>query len=445
MEFTTGIPHLAVPPPGPASRDLAARLARVECRDTTYLSDRFPVFWERAHAANVWDVDGNRYVDLTSAFGVALLGHGHPAVVEALQAQAAQLAHGMGDVHPTALKVEVAERLAAIAPGGLGVTLFGNTGSEAVEAALKTAMLCTGRPGVLAFEHAYHGLGYGALAATWREDFRAPFRAQLNPHVVHIPFPQDDTLEAAQRALEAVDAALGAPAGQVLGAVLAEPIQGRGGIRVPHLEFLRGLREICTRRGRLLILDEILTGLGRTGRWFACEHAGVVPDVLCVGKVLGGGLPLSACIGTADVMHAWGVSGGEARHTFTHLGNPMACAAARATLDVLRTTEVPAQAAAQGLEWQQLLAALRPLDGVAAVRGQGLLWGIELRDSHGEPDGARAFDIVCRMLQRGVLLLGDGSRHEVLACMPPVCLQGAPRAAAVDALEACLRATEPGA
>jgi 4-aminobutyrate aminotransferase len=123
----------------------------------------------------------------------------------------------------------------------------------------------------------------------------------------------------------------------------------------------------------------------------------------------------------------------------------MACAAARATLDVLRTTDVPAQAAAQGMEWQRLLTALASLDGVVAVRGQGLLWGIELRDAHGKPDGARAFEIVCRMLQRGVLLLGDGSGHEVLACMPPVCLQGAPRGAAVEALEDCLRATEPGA
>lgn len=444
MEFTTQVPEVVVAPPGPASRALAARLARVECPDTTYLGDRFPVFWDRAHAANVWDADGNRYVDLTSAFGVAFLGHTHPAVVAALQAQAARLVHGMGDVHPAELKVQVAERLAALAPGDLGVTLFGNTGSDAVEAALKTAVLCTGRPGVLAFEHAYHGLGYGALAATWREDFRAPFHRQLNPHVTHVPFPQDGTVAAARRALDAADAVFGGAAGGTLGAVLVEPIQGRGGVRIPHADFLRGLREICTRRGALLIADEILTGLGRTGRWFACEHADVVPDVLCAGKTLGGGLPLSACIGTDAVMHAWGRSRGEARHTSTHLGNPLACAAACATLDALQAADAPARAAAQGLEWQRALGAFVDGPGVAAVRGQGLLWGVELRDSAGRPDGARAFEVVCRMLEQGVLLLADGGAHEVLALMPALCLQGAPRAAAVAALNRCLHATEPG-
>jgi Aminotransferase class-III len=157
------------------SASLGPSIRTLECPDTTYLADDFPVFWERAAGANVWDADGNRYVDLTGAFGVAVPGHQALRVGIALRAQAARLVHGMGDVHPSELKVQVAERLAAIAPGDLGVTLFGNAGFEAVEAAIKTATLATGRPGVVAFEGAYHGLGYGALAVTWRDDFRAPF------------------------------------------------------------------------------------------------------------------------------------------------------------------------------------------------------------------------------------------------------------------------------
>ena len=191
--FEDLLPELKTAIPGPLSRDWAHRLARVECADTTYLAENFPVFWERACGANVWDVDGNRLVDLTAAFGVCSLGHAHPQLLQAMQAQSQRLPHGMGDVHPTALKVQLAERLAALAPGNLSVSQFGVTGSDAVEAALKTALMATGRPGVIAFGGAYHGLGYGALATTWREHFRGPFRQQLNPHVRHLtyPHPQD--------------------------------------------------------------------------------------------------------------------------------------------------------------------------------------------------------------------------------------------------------------
>jgi 4-aminobutyrate aminotransferase-like enzyme len=436
-EFQPLLADVRTPPPGPRSLALAKRLERVECPDTTFLSDRFPVFWERALGANVWDVDGNRYIDLTAAFGVALTGHSHPAVTAALAAQSVRLVHGMGDVHPTELKVDVAERLAALAPGDCGVTLFGNAGFEAVEAALKTAVLATGRPGVLAFEGAYHGLGIGALPATWREDFRAPFRAMLNPHVTHVPYPAADEASAG-RALDAVDAVLGAPQADAIGAVLVEPVQGRGGIRVPHRSFLAGLREICTRRDRLLIADEILTGLGRTGRWFACEYSDVVPDLLCVGKALAGGLPLSACIGTPAVMASWGRSSGEARHTSTFLGNPMACAAAVATLETLVRLDAPQLALERGARLGRGLAALGAHPGIADVRGLGFLYGVELVGPDGAPDGAGCFDVVCSALQQGVLVLGDGNDGSVLACMPPLCLADGPMDAAVAALHVAL-------
>jgi 4-aminobutyrate aminotransferase / (S)-3-amino-2-methylpropionate transaminase / 5-aminovalerate transaminase len=228
-----------------------------------------------------------------------------------------------------------------------------------------------------------------------------------------------------------------------------EPIQGRAGIRVPHASFLAGLREICTRRDRLLVADEILTGLGRTGRWFACEHAGVVPDLLCVGKSLAGGLPLSVCMGTPAVMAAWGRSTGEARHTSTFLGNPMACAAALAVLHEMRTREWPAFVAARGAQFGAALSALADLPGVADVRGLGLLWGVELVTAAGKPDAARALRTVIAALRRGILLLADGTEHNVLSCMPPGCLSLRQQAAALallqeTLLEDAVRSPAPG-
>jgi len=449
--FAALLPAILVPPPGPRSRALAARLARVECPDTTYIAADFPIFWERALGANVWDVDGNRYVDLTGAFGVAALGHSHPRVVAALQAQATRLVHAMGDVHPAAAKVQLAEELAALAPGDCGVALFGNAGFEAVEAALKTSALATGRPGCLAFEGAYHGLGHGALAATWRDDFRRPFLAQLNPHVRFLPYADprrappaaERAATAAARTLEEVDALLAGPAGDACGAVLVEPIQGRAGIVVPHPSFLGGLREICTRRNRLLVVDEILTGLGRTGRWFACEHAGVVPDLLCVGKALGGGLPLSVCLGRPAVMDAWGRSTGEARHTSTFLGNPLACAASLAVVAEMRERDWPAEVTSRGAEFSAGLRTCTAGAGVAEVRGMGLLWGVELLGPGGEPDARRACRVVGAALRRGVLLLADGTHRNVLSCMPPGCLAPAQQDAALAIVGEALRETAP--
>lgn len=439
--FAPHPPACRTPIPGPRSRALAARLARVECPDTTYLAADFPIFWERAAGANVWDADGNCYVDLTSAFGVASLGHAHPAVVAALQAQSRSLVHGMGDVHPSALKVQVGERLAALSPGDLGVSLFGCSGTDAVEAALKTAALVTGRPGAVAFEGAYHGLGYGALALTWRDDFRQPFAAQLNPHVHHAVWPRASSPAEASRCLETLDRYLAGPAGDAAGAVVLEPVQGRGGVRPAPPGFLRGVREICTRRSRVLIADEILTGLGRTGLWFECEREGVVPDLLCVGKSLGGGLPLSVCMGSSATMAAWGVSRGDARHTSTFLGNPLACAAALATLEVLEAEAWPARVAARAARFESGLAPFAALPGVAEVRGVGFLWGIELRTASGTPDAARAFQVVRAALAGGVLVLADGSQHNVLTLMPPFCIADEQIDAALHVLRGALEAS----
>src|SRR5690606_15728120 len=187
--FGEQLPRVETAVPGPASRALAARLAAVESRNITQVSASGPIFWAAARGANVRDADGNVFVDLTAGFAVAAAGHANPRVVRALAEQAARLPHALGDVHPADVKVALLERLAALAPGGLGVTILASTGAEAVEAALKTAVMRTGRPGVLAFTGGYHGLTYGALAATWRPEFRAPFTAQLYHGVRFAPYP----------------------------------------------------------------------------------------------------------------------------------------------------------------------------------------------------------------------------------------------------------------
>jgi 4-aminobutyrate aminotransferase len=427
----TALPSILVPPPGPRSRALAAELARWESPNVTYLADDFPVFWEAARGANVLDADGNVYVDLTAAFAVAGVGHGHPRVVDAIQRQSATLLHGMGDVHPPAIKVELLRALAQAAPGGLNRGVLASSGAEAVEAALKTAMIATGKPRVLAFHGSYHGLTYHALSVSGREDFRAPFAAQLASSAVFAPYPYAyrspfgrDAEEVTAATLRYVEHVLDTPgsASEAIGAILVEPIQGRGGDVVPADAFLPGLRRICDERGLLLILDEIYTGFGRTGRWFACEHWGVVPDVLIVGKGLTGGFPFSACIGTDTVMDAWPRSTGEALHTSTFLGHPVGCAAALASMAVLRDERLVERSAEMGARMQDRLRAMTAdHPNVGEVRGRGMMIGMEMvRDRESRaPAPELAGRVVVEGLRRGVLLLGGGIYGNVLSFSPP--------------------------
>ncbi|HET7274225.1 MAG TPA: aspartate aminotransferase family protein [Longimicrobiaceae bacterium] len=427
--FGAALPTIRTPPPGRRSRALAVELARYESPNVTYLADDFPVFWEAAAGANVRDVDGNVYVDLTAAFAVAGAGHSHPKVVEAVSAQAGRLMHGMGDVHPPEIKVRLLEKLAQVTPGKLTRSILANSGAEAVEAALKTAMLATGKPRVLAFHGGYHGLTLGALSVSSRKDFRAPFAAQLAPNAVFAPYPYayrsvfyDD--DGASAALAHVEHLLdsSATAGDEIGAVLVEPVQGRGGDIVPPAGWLPGLRRICDERGLLLILDEIYTGFGRTGRWFACEHWDVEPDLMLVGKALTGGLPFAACIGTAEAMAAWPVSTGEAIHTSTFLGNPLACAAALASIGVLEDEQLVERSASLGAE---LLATLRARLGdhpnVGEIRGLGMMIGIELVEDRASrtPAPDLAGRVMVEALRRGVLVLGGGVYGNVLSLSPP--------------------------
>lgn len=402
------LPELQTAVPGPISRSLAARLAEVESRNVTCLTPRPPIFWARASGAHVWDVDGNRFIDLTGAFGVASTGHSHPEVVDAIARQAHTLLHGMGDVHPAEVKVELLEALVARFPGGGAArAVLGSSGADAVESALKTAMLATGRAGVIAFEGAYHGLSFGALDATFRSDFREPFAARLAGATGFARYGDPDDVATTARRMQA--------AGQAIGAVLVEPIQGRGGEVVPPEGFLAALRELCTAEGWLLIVDEIYTGCGRTGRFFACEHEDVIPDLICVGKGLAAGMPLSACLGRAEVMEAWPTSHGEALHTQTFLGHPASCAAGLAALRVIERDGLVERAArVGGGAIARLRADLAEHSDLLEVRGMGLMLGVACK----RPEIAhRAVDAA---LDRGVIALPSGAGGSVVSITPPL-------------------------
>ena len=433
------LPELRTAIPGPRSRALAGRLRRVESRNVTLVNEAWPVFWERAEGINVWDADGNRFLDFTAGFGVAGLGHSAAPVRDALAGQSARLLHAMGDVHPAESKVELCERLGELTFGrwgtGRGKVILGNSGSDAIEAALKTAVLHSGKPGVLVFEGAYHGLGYGALEASALEFFRKPFAGQLGRFAVAVPYPYCYRCpfgHGGAFALEGGDfpncssACLGELGNRVraeirrreIGAILVEPVQGRGGDIVPPRDFLRLLRQICDEEKILLVLDEIYTGLNRTGRLFACDHSEVVPDIICLGKALTSGFPLSACVGRAEVMDAWPESAGEALHTSTFLGNPLGCAMALASLREHAKPETGEKVRTAG---RHLRAALRKISSpqIGDVRGIGLLVGVEVVGADGSPDAEAAAQCVTGALQDGILLLSGGRHGNVLSFSPP--------------------------
>lgn len=433
------LPELRTEIPGPRSRELAARLRRVESRNVTLVTDEWPVFWERAEGVNVWDADDNRFLDFTAGFGVAGLGHSSVPVREALAAQAGRLLHAMGDVHPAESKVELCEMLAELTFGrwgaGRGKVILGNSGSDAIEAALKTAMLHSGKPGVLVFEGAYHGLGYGALEASALEFFRTPFAAQLGRFAVSVPYPScyrcpfghgggfalegGEFPNCSSACLEDLGKRIRTEiARREIGAILVEPLQGRGGDVVPPRDFLRLLRLICDEEKILLMADEIYTGLNRTGRLFACDHSEVVPDVICLGKALTSGFPLSACVGRADVMDAWPESSGEALHTSTFLGNPLGCAMAVASLHEHAKPETAAKVREAGRHLRGALAEISS-PRIGNLRGAGLLVGLEIARPDGAPDAAAAARCVTDGLKRGLLLLAGGRHGNVISLAPP--------------------------
>jgi 4-aminobutyrate aminotransferase-like enzyme len=421
-------PRIVHPPPGPRSRALARELAVWEAPGVSTVPAApadLPVVWDEAVGSNVVDVDGNRYVDLTSGFGAAAVGHRHPRVVAAVERQAGRLLHGLGDVHAHALRPRLAARLAALAPFPEAQVYFTVTGAEAVEVALKTAVKATGRTGIVAFDPSYHGLTLGALAVTSREEFRRPFAAHLHPHVHRLPFGGD---------LAALAVLLD---GGGIAAVLFEPIVGREGVLPAPPGWLAELGRLCRAAATLAIADEIFTGFGRTGALFASPAAGLVPDLLCCGKALGGGLPIGAVMARRALFSCWETPG-EALHTSTFLGHPLSCAAALAALDSIEQEDLPGRAARLGAEVGERLAGWPGrFAAVRAVRGRGLLWGIELASR------AAARRLTREALGRGVLLLAGGPEGRVAQIVPPLSIDPELLSSTLTLLEGALE-TIPG-
>jgi acetylornithine/LysW-gamma-L-lysine aminotransferase len=342
----------------------------------------------RGQGARVWDEAGREYVDCVAGVGVANIGHCNPAVVNAIRDQASRLIT-CNELFYNDARAQCLDRLNRITPEGIDRFFLCNSGTEAVEGAIKFARMATGRRRILAAMRGYHGKTLGSLSATWDKKYRDPF-APLVPDFVHVPYNDVGAFE------KAID--------DRTAAVILEPVQGEGGVRPATAEFLQAVRRACDARGALFIIDEIQTGFGRTGRMFACEHFGVLPDILTMAKGIAGGIPMGAIgidrrVGELE----------KQSHTSTFGGNPLACAAAVATIDYLVDQDLPNQAAHKG---QYVLERLRAIGSrrIREIRGVGLMIGIEMREKAGATAQA--------MMQEGVLVLLAGTT--VLRLLPPL-------------------------
>ncbi len=365
-----------------------------------------PTALVRGQGVYVWDIDGNRYLDATSGQGVAALGHCHPAVVAAVNAQASTLV----SIHESFYndrRAELYTLLDSITPADLSRFFLCNSGAEAIEGALKVAKLLTGRVGIVAAKRAFHGRTTGALSMTWTPKYRKPFQAWL-PAVEHVAF---NDIAAAVEAITPETAA-----------VVVESVQGEGGVHPAANEYLQALRERCDQTGAMLIMDEIQTGFGRTGKWFGFEHADILPDIVALAKAIGGGLPMGAV--------CWRAAHGpidRASHGSTFGGNPLACAAAIATLTTIRDQGIVERARSHG-EWlMDELAALN-LRGVRSVRGRGLMIGLELR--------GRVTPVLKALQEQGVLALPAGLN--TLRLLPPLNISRDELRAVMDAIHEVL-------
>jgi len=409
--------------PGPRSKEILERKERVVAEP---LSIYLPIVVAEARGATLTDVDGNTFIDFTGGVGCLNVGHSHPRLVEAAQEQLARFSHTDFTILPYELYVTLAERLCELAPiGGPRKAAFFNAGTEAVENAIKFARSYTGRPAVIAFEGGFHGRTLLSLSLTSKTH---PYKAGLGPfapEVYRVPFAQDYRGPTAAEALDALERALVTQvAAENVAAIVIEAVQGEGGFQVAPLEFMEGVRAICDRHGIVLVVDEVQTGFGRTGKLFAIEHYAVEPDLITLAKSIAGGLPLSAVLGKAEIMDAPGDSaiGG------TYVGNPVAQAAALAVLDVIEEEGLCDRAAAIGEamrarmeSWQQRW------PEIGDVRGLGAMLAIELVVDPGtkEPAAELATKIIEEAARNGLLLLKSGIYSNCIRVLTPLVLADA--------------------
>jgi len=412
-------PHLKTELPGPKARAMIARDAEVI--SPSYPRD-YPFVMSRGRGTEVWDVDGNRFLDFAAGIAVCATGHAHPKLVEAVREAAGEFLHISSDFWHERM-IALAERLARLAPmGEPAMSFLCQSGTEAVEGAIKLARYITGRPRFIGFLGGFHGRSMGSLAFTSSKYTQQKGFGQTMPGVTHVPFP--DPFRPLFAGADQGEAVLdyirmlferSVPPSDVA-AILVEPIQGEGGYLVPPPGFLAGLRELCDTHGILLIFDEVQSGVGRTGRMFACEHDGVAPDIMTLAKGLGSGLPIGALVAKRRLMQQWQ----RGAHGNTYGGNPIACAAAIATLDLVES-EYAANAASVGAYFMDRL---RDLAGdyscIGEVRGRGLMIGMELVEADRSPAKTLCDALVTRAFHNGLLLLSCSA--STVRFMPPLSL-----------------------
>ncbi len=380
-------PHIVVPPPGPKARAIVERDRAATA--TCYLKE-YPLVVQRGQGAMVEDVDGNRYLDFMAGIAVAATGHSHPKVVAAIQDAAAKFLHICGGDFYYESFAALPERLAKLAPGREPKKVFlTNSGTEAVEGAIKLARHSTRRTAIIAFEGSFHGRTYGSLSLTASKSVQRGGFGPFLPEVYHAPYGDADYIanRLFAKRLDPRDVA----------AIFVEPIQGEGGYIVPPAGFLAALRALCDKHGILLVMDEVQSGIGRTGKMFACEHENIVPDILLAAKGLASGMPLGAIVARADLMK-WQ----PGAHGSTFGGNPVCCAAALATLDVVEGGLMENARKVGDYLMQETRTLAERHKTITEVRGRGLMMGIELNDP------ALVKRVVLGAFQKGLLLLGAG-------------------------------------
>jgi 4-aminobutyrate aminotransferase / (S)-3-amino-2-methylpropionate transaminase / 5-aminovalerate transaminase len=397
------------------------------------------VYAERAQNAELWDVEGRRYVDFASGIAVLNTGHVHPHVKAAMAAQLEKLTHGCFQVTPYESYIALAEALNGLAPGPTPKkTIFLSTGAEAVENAIKIARYATKRSAVIAFTGGFHGRTLGCIALTGKvQPYKAGFGPML-PEVFHVPYPMAYHGVTPEHSFAAIENLFKADVDpQRVAAIIIEPVQGEGGFYVAPPEFLRGLRALCDRHGILLIADEIQTGFARTGKMFAIEHSGVEPDLMTVAKSIAGGVPLSAVIGKADIMDAPVVGGLGG----TFAGSPLACAAGLAVLDVLQKEKLAERAVELGA---RLTAKLKTLQAkypcIGEVRSLGMMVAIELVKNRraDAPDADLTKAVVQAAGRRGLILLSCGLYSNVIRILAPLTIPEAQLDEGLGLLEASI-------
>lgn len=374
---------------------------------------KLPVTIVRGRGARLWDIDGKEYVDCMGGYGVSIVGHSNPRVVEAISRQAERLITCHGSIYND-VRAELLEKLVKIAPSGLSRVFLCNTGTESVESALKLARKHTGKPEIIAMVGGYHGKTMGALSATWGARYREPFEP-LVPGFKFVPFGSTE------KVVEVMT--------EKTAAVIVEPIQGEGGIHVAPEGYLKSLREICDQKGVLLIFDEVQTSFGRTGKMWASDHWGVVPDILCVAKAIAGGCPMGAMLAKDAVMSSFKTGD----HTSTFGGNPLACAAASATIDFITENNLPERAAELGSYFKDGLRELQTRYRIVReVRGLGLMLALESR--------FEIQNILLNAVKRGLLMLYSG--RTVLRLLPPLVIEKEQIAQTLSLLDSLLAEEE---